>query len=611
MSARKSFKNTMELYGSLWETQDPVRVEYECIRLGGTWKSSTGEPRGMGLPYHIIQFSRYVWPWFKWHRWATDLILPELCRPHHRVAIYGPSNSGKSSLTALVYLVRYFAHPENTLVLVSSTTRDELDLRIWGEMKMFFAEAKDQHDWLPGYMTNSKQMISTDGKDSEFGRDVRKGVVGRPCRVGNKWLIGSGMSPFVGIKADNIFLAFDEAGLMPPDSLKVLVNLTANPSCCSAILGNLGDLETPVGQAAEPEHGWDSLMDSDKSRVYPTRWYGGSAVQLIGADSPNLDYPEGSEPYDPPLIGRRYLKQCAQDYGLDTPLYNMFAAGKIPRGTMENRVITKQVCERHGAFEPIIWGHRPLKKLYAMDLSYTTEHGDRTVGRPFAFGPDNEGQMRMAPLEDQLIYTPNDRAMGSIEEQLAAQCMAECKRLDIEPSHVFFDGTGRSSFTAALMRLWSVEVVSVEFGGSATARPNFIGRKYHEDMDYRRKKGDLLPCSEVFGKMVTELWFAFRALVEADQCRGLDDATVKELSMRLWNLTMRNKIDVEPKKEMKLRIGRSPDLADMICVAVEGARRLGFPLGQLNTPTKRNTQWLSRLNRDYEEARSSSELVAA
>lgn len=131
MAAARKSKNTLDLYGCTWPTTDPIKIELNCIKLGGNWVTD-GIQCGMGLPHHVMQFSRYVWPWFKWHRWASEIHLPELCKPRHRLGVYGPSSSGKSCLTGLVYLVFYFARPENTTVLVSSTTRDELDLRIWG-----------------------------------------------------------------------------------------------------------------------------------------------------------------------------------------------------------------------------------------------------------------------------------------------------------------------------------------------------------------------------------------------------------------------------------------------------------------------------------------------
>jgi len=375
------------------------------------------------------------------------------------------------------------------------------------------------------------------------------------------------------------------------------------------MLGNLGDLDTPLGAAAEPEKGWDSIGDSDVSRAYNTRWCNGRALQFIGMDSPNLDYPADAEPY-PKLIGRRYIDQCSADYGRDTPFFNMFAAGKIPRGTMENRVITDLTVSRHNGYEPVTWGHSEITRLYCADISYLAEQGDRTVGRPIFFGRDATGALRLTFPERPLVYNPNDRSSGSIEEQIASQMIAECKRLEIPPKNVFFDGTGRSSFTAALMRLWSTEVQPIEFGGTATKRPNFINRKYSQDMDSRRKKGDLMPCDEVFDKMVTELWFAFTALVESGQCRGIDRETVKEGEKRLWKITAGNRICVEPKREMKLRVGRSPDLFDCVVCGLEGARRLGFPLGKLDSTSKPKTHWISRLAKEYAEARNAVELAA-
>lgn len=593
-------------YGVTWNIADPLQIELACIRQGGQWKDSYGQSCGAGLAKHIISAAKIIWPHIKWHRWLTDLLIPTFCLGG-QTAVYGPSNSGKSFGAAVFGLTYYYAQPTGTTVLVSSTTREELELRVWGEIKSLHKRARERFPWLPGYLTESRQLISTDGKEEDDGRDIRDGVIGRPCRKGSEWV---GLSSLVGIKNSRMVYIGDEFHFLPEGALKALANLTANPACTSILLGNLPDLNTPLGDAAEPENGWDSLLDSEVSRVYKTRWYNGRAVQLIGKDSPQLDFPEGAEPFAP-LIGRRYLHQCEVNYGLDTPLYNMFAAGKIPRGTMENRVISKPVCLKFNAFEPVVWGHEQVTKLYSADISYTAEHGDRTAGRPFAFGTDSEGKLRFAPLERPKVYAPSDRKSSTIEDQIAEEMKSECERLGIPPSRCFFDGTGRSSFTSALMRIWSTQVVAIEFGGQATVRPNFIGRKYSEDRGHSQKKGDLLPCNEVFGKFVTELWFAFRYLVEADQARALDEETAKEFYLRLWKLTPGNKMDVEKKEDMKLRMGRSPDLADCYVTGLEGARRLGFVIGSIHAPRPRNTVWLQKLKREHQEALRKQELVAA
>jgi len=279
---------------------------------------------------------------------------------------------------------------------------------------------------------------------------------------------------------------------------------------------------------------------------------------------------------------------------------------------MENRVITKQVCLKFNAFDPVVWGHDPITKLYGADISYTASHGDRTCGIPFGFGLDAEGVLRLAPLELPLIYSPSDRSSGSIEEQIAMQMRAECARLNIPPEHVFFDGSGRSSFTAAVMRLWSASVNAVDFLGRATNRPNFINKRYQEDDGGRKKKGDLLPCDEVFGKFVSELWFATRYWIEADQARSLSGEVAKEGYARLWVFKSGNLMDVEPKDEMKLRLGRSPDLWDTVAVAVEGARRLGFKLGKLDNsgkPGGKKSIWLPQLRKDFLAAQKAVELT--
>lgn len=592
----------IEKYGARWKTGDAINIEMECIRRGGQWTGKDGQLCGLGLVYHVIQFASMVWKHIKWHRWATDLMLPEFCR-HGRVAVFGPSQSGKSFISAVFVLSIYFCQPHGTTVLVSSTTRDELELRIWGEIKKLFRIAKKRHDWLPGNLVDSRQMICTDSKDSE-ARDVRDGIIGRPCKRGGEWV---GLSSFVGIKNDRIILVGDECHFMADGFLDSLANLTANPQCTAILLGNLNDLNSQLGQAAEPERGWDSIGDTDVSRVYPTRWANGRAIQLIGTDSPQLDFPEGKEPYGK-LIGRRYLKECEQNYGLDSPLYNMFAAGRVPRGTMEQRVITKQICLRHSAFEPITWGHEKIVKLYAADISYNSGHGDRTVGRAFGFGKDNEGHWKFAPLTPPKVYGMY-MASHTVEEEIARIMKSECEALGIPPENVFYDGTGRSSFTSAVMRHWSTKVNAVEFGGTATQRDNFLARKYEEDNGSRRK-GDLLPCREVFGKFVTELWFAWTAIVEADQFRGLDEETAKEGYMRLWRLIPGNKMDVETKEDMKKRLRRSPDAADCLVVGIEGARRLGFPLGKLDQVSRpRNVRWIKELKEQFENSMATQELA--
>lgn len=594
-------------YGVQWNTTNDLNIEFGMIR-GWGYKDYLGKKVGFGLAYHIIEAQKLLWPDKDWHKWNKDLLIPALAQKG-TTAIFGPASSGKTHEISDFCLTLYFAFVRGFTCICSTTTTDMLDFRIFGQMKVRWKEAKERHEWLPGHVVGSKHMIVTDTGKAE-DRDFRDGIKGVACVQGGVW---KGLGNYVGIKNTVVALASDECALMEHGFLKAAANLKSNRNFFGIYTGNLSDLDNPLAEAAEPEFGWDSLPDTEKSRTYKTKYLNGRAVQLVGTDSPNFDFPPGREHY-PQLIGREKIAELAHDHGVDTPLFNMYAKGKIPRDTMENRVITELLCKKFNAFEPVTWGAGPITKLYAADISYTISHGDRTVGMPLQFGKDINGEWKIAPIERPLTYSMVDeKDAGTPEQQIAVKMKAECERLGIPPERVFFDGTGRSSFTSAIMRLWSTLVNAIEFGGPATNRPNFIGRKYKDKNEKKGAKvGDLLPCNEVFGKLVTEFWFALRYAVEADQVREMSPDIIKEGQRRLWYLSERNKMDVEPKDEMKERTGRSPDLADCAVAGLEGARRLGFPLGRLEEKepgrNARNGAWLLDIKQKLNKMHESKEL---
>ena len=72
-----------------------------------------------------------------------------------------------------------------------------------------------------------------------------------------------------------------------------------------------------------------------------------------------------------------------------------------------------------------------------------------------------------------------------------------------------------------------------------------------------------------------------------------------------------NKIEVEPKKKMKEKIGRSPDLADSVALAVLGAIRRGFVIDNLKSPLekKQTVRWKADLPERSREFWSHGELT--
>lgn len=590
-------------YGLPFSQGEPAQIELAFIKGGGYLNVKVkGVTRqfGKGLAHHVEAFQRLAWPWKYWHRWNRDLILPELCK-RGRLAIFGPSSTGKSIEAVFFGLTMFYARPKGTTVIFSSTTLSALDRRIWGYALEFDQKARKLHPWLPGHPLESKRMLLADGKHEE-GRSFKDGVIGVACKRGNSW---QGLEEYIGTKNDVFILIVDESQFLPQSFWDAAGNLESNENSYIVALGNLNDTTTPLGKAAEPKLGWDSLPDSDISRVYETRWFDGRAVQLIGKDSPNLDYPEGKEPFKK-LIGRRYIRQQGVNFGIDTPLYDMFVSGKIPRGTMVKRILTRAMVNKHNAMEEAVWGSEKVTRIYGLDAAYSSIGGDRTAGIPMVFGKDVEGLSRLAMVERPKIYAGSPDAGVSHEDWIVIQCKQECERLGVPPENVFYDGTGRSSLTSSFARLWSAKVNPVEFGGRASIRPNFQGYRFMEGPE----KGELKPCNLVFGKFVTELWFAASAAVQAGQMRGLTEEVVDEGCMRVWMEMPGGKVDVEKKEETRERMGRSPDLFDALVVGVEGARRLGFLLGKLKLDEmkKRRDGLLEKTGRTFRKEMEEREL---
>lgn len=195
----------MDKYGACWQNNtSDLKIERACIRQGGRWVDEDGKECGLGLFYHHKEFQKLVWPWKAWHKW-NDLLLRELTQ-NTITGVLGPASSGKTHEVGAFILCDWWCFPENTTALVSSTTLQLLDLRIWGEIKKLFKDAKERYPWLPGHINESKYRISHQPK-TEAVRDFRNGIQGIACNKGTTFV---GLSNYAGIKNERMRIAGDE-----------------------------------------------------------------------------------------------------------------------------------------------------------------------------------------------------------------------------------------------------------------------------------------------------------------------------------------------------------------------------------------------------------------
>jgi len=537
----------------------------------------TGQQCGAGLFQHYLEFQKLLWPWKDWQRWNL-MILEEIVNGTN-TGILGPASSGKTHEVGSYILADYFCFPEETTSLVSSTTLQMLDLRVWGEVKKLFQDAKERHPWVPGHLNESRHRITTVSGDMQV-KDFRNGIQGIACLRGSTYV---GLSNYVGIKNKRLRIAGDELQFIPKSFVDSFQNLSKTPSDFKAIgMGNPKDPTDALGTMCEPTEGWDSMDRSEVTKIWQGRMPNTRVIQLVGTDGPNKNATEGKEPY-PYLIKPHQIEQDRRYYGPNSIQFAMMDLGMMPVGGMSNRIVTRDMCRSNRAMEPAVFAGK-VTKVLGLDAAYGTLGGDRCVAIELWFGPDVNNEAIIAVHGMPLIIPVNFRKSDTPENQIVKWVRQHCDNSQIDPDNVFFDSTGRGTLGTAFGRLWSAQVNPVEFGGKAS--------------DRRVSAADPRKCNEAYGKFVTELWYQVRNCIESKQFRGITDEIIDDGTSREYMMIDGKKVDVEPKKITKARMGRSPDIFDALVTAFEGARQRGFTIsGMLRNSGRGPTLWAKTAQR--------------
>lgn len=596
---------------------DDLGIEMWCIKQGETWCDLEGH----SISYHFEQVRKIIWPELDSHRWHN------LCRDEilsHKVCtLLGCGSSGKTHSAAWISLVDYWCFPEITCVLVSSTDIRGLKKRVWGEIVDLWEKGVERFPKLAGHLLDSALAITTDNlEDCEPGqrkaRDMRKGIFGVPC-VQNGAFVG--LSKFIGIKQKRMRLVADEASMMGSTFLSAFANLNKNEDFRAIVLGNPNDPLDPLGKAAEPKEGWtDDYLEPTKTACWDTRFMNGRAVNLVGLDSPNFDFPPDKPTKYKYLISKEKIEETLSFFPKDSIEYYSQCVGTMKIGTMAKRVLTRAECNRFKAQERAQWLNEDRTRIYFVDAAYG---GDRCVGGSAEFGLDVNGVQVLELQLPKIIPITVSKKIGKedfgAEDQIALFVRQDCDEEQIPPSNMGHDSTGHGSLGTALAEHWSAETHPIDSGGAPTPRPVSADLKVLDE-----ETGMMRPklCNEHFDRLVSEFNFMFRLAVLSGQIRGLPDECMEEFCARRWDRVKDDKYWVEPKDKphqdprkagFKQRMGRSPDMADWAAGILEMARRKGFVIASVGKePAKKKVDdWYSKEAKRLEDQRRSRQLQGA
>ena len=525
-----------------------------------------------------------------------DLTVPYF--HHYKAAGAIHHNSSKTRTVSKWALCDYWCHPHDTLILMTSTDSRSLELRVWGDIKSLVDKARERYPWLPGNVVDAKHGLFTDDiSGKEEVRDMRKGIIAIPCLSTQGEYLGLALKNFAGIKQKRRRLVGDELQFLPQDYLKVLDSLDKG-DFKAALLGNpIADNGKALDKVTEPKCGWTGLGEVTKTMVWDNK-YNGVTINLVGTDSPNFDaetlnrYPYLVDQSDVDRVSKR-------PGGKDSIEWWSQIMGVRKAGAVSNRVLTVAEIDQYGGFGDNIWLGSATTKVYAIDAGFG---GDPCVRTWAEFGK-NVADQDVLVFGDQKVIPILVGSKFTAEEQIANYAKLDCATLGIPFSNVFFDAGMYATLAVQMARTLSNEVNAVNFGGTATTRPvdneTYVSAYGFEATPTRRLK----TCYEHYSKFVTELWFSVRLLTQCRQARKWPRAAAEEFGRRLWDYVSNDRYELETKDDYKLRNGgESPNCADSLAIAVEGARRLGFEIKSLlvNSESKDEPDWLAL---EYEKYR--------
>lgn len=513
-----------------------------------------------------------------WNHYFME-IFHALCH-NKRVALTGCASSGKTFACAVYAILLFMSNPENTTVLVSTTSGSDAERRIWGEIKSLHNALKAT--FQVGVLIDYIKVITFDPgrelweKKSVEGRDVRNGISLKTIPEGaeGEKAIGS----IVGTKQPkgNILWIVDELANLFKGVLRPVSNLEFGAIHFQMVgIANAKDKNDPHGEICEPEDGWSSF--NERQEEWMSRM-GYKVVFCHGERSPNF-HPSVDPtvtdreklPY-PYLSNRPALETIAKengrgdrDRGRYTLDYIRFGKGCWYGDDIQNTILSEEMVKENKANRPLSQlrkGWQQWKTTWGFDPAWSGD-GDDCELFPLEWGRDMSGEWAILFPDNSITVRATTENKEDFRNSIARQVVEIMLERDSKPEDLFMDTNG----DGALMYRAIVKAFEDKKIPNAS---NVVALSSLEASDNPDR----------FKNIVTQYWYQAQDIVTTGYCWGFNilSSYARQLFERKYFASGRGQAQVEPKKDMKKRIGRSPDAGDSACYAVEGAKRQGCPL---------------------------------
>lgn len=562
----------------------------EAIAFGRDWPTEYG---GLGAYLHLKNFIELTWPDIKFNPWLEDQ-LRSLCDATTAVKIgttklrfvnwVGAGSAGKTFAAGLFGCAWYMVDLANkrdpiTSVTITSTSKGIIKQRVWPVIQKLFHEAKiagtdDKLKW--GHMIESQTIICPESlkPGEEKKRDMKHSICALAVESGE--LVAS-LDKIKGRHTERMMLIVDEANSTPQAIFECIPNmLTSVRELIVLVIGNAGSRLDAHGQCCEPRKGWKSITIEDTfwETKGVAKWGIGPGVCLHfdAAKSPNVILGKDEHRHIYSFSRWQQVLRMGDEYR-NTLQHWSQDRGFWPPDGLSTSVFSEALVQAHDGTGQFHF-FAEVNPCAALDPAFG---GDDCIIQFGVEGDIRQGRRALLVKEWKLVPFDPD-STDPIDYQIARWVIRECKARGIQPRWFGLDATGVGRGVAAIMRHeWSNDIHVVEFGGNASDLPASLD--------------DPRPSREVYANRVTELWYTTREMLIANQLKGLYPEAVNQACSRVYEW-LNKRYKVEPKSDMKVRLGRSPDHFDAITVLVDVARRNGLTISQLGGIAKRTgNEW--------------------
>ena len=517
----------------------------------------------LGRYLHFRRVAAYLFPQTDWNPWLEKLIRAACENPW--LGLPGCAGSGKTHGISFFATVWWLMMPECSSVILTSTTKEMIRRRAWGNIQKFHREIPGPE---VGNMVDSRtcwQALKGDDKHAISALAVKQGST------------SEAVARIQGYHTRRQLVIVDEATDTPEAIFEACANLYNSPEQFQFIcIGNPASRLDPFGRFCEPFHGWNSVdVDTEEwDTVVQLDGRKGKIIRFDAEKSPNVLAGETKFKY---LVTEAQLEGARKRFGEDSPLFWKFQRGFwAPDGAVKT-IFSEPLLMKMNGMGKFEWAGSGTIMVAGLDPAFGG--GDRPILRFAKVGMTVDGKVGIEL--DKLVELSIKADSGDpVHFQLADQTSQWCRDQGVSPENLAVDATGEGGGLCDILQRQFGEIIRVEFGGVPS--------------DRTLNEEDRRTCREVYFNRVAELWHRAREFMLSGQLRGVDASTAIEFCNRTFDDLKQKKVKLQTKLEMKSYFGRSPDLADAAVLAIEAAQHHGLDLNSVSMTDPKET-WDSQL----------------